>query len=115
MILSYPKSPIPKVSHEDTTLFSVLKKELTCFNVARVKLMSLFIQALCKVQTVNYERLALGFDTSVEKDSNLRRIQRFFASYILDHDVIAKLVFRLLPKQEKYELTMDRIRRGEIR
>lgn len=108
MILSYPKSPIPKVSHEDTTLFSVLKKELACINFARVKLMSLFIQALCKVQTVNYERLALGFDTSVEKDSNLRRIQRFFASYMLDHDVIAKLVFRLLPKREKYELTMDR-------
>jgi len=108
MILSYPKRPIPKVSHEDTTLFSVLKRELVCINVARVKLMSLFILALCKVQTVNYERLALGFDTSVEKDSNLRRIQRFFASYMLDHDVIAKLVFRLLPKQEKYELTMDR-------
>jgi hypothetical protein len=61
---------------------------------------------LCKVQTVNYERLALGFDRKVEKDSNLRRIQRFFASYILDHDLIAKLVFKLLPKQEKYELTM---------
>ena len=88
MILSYPKSPISKVSHEDTTLFSVLKKELTGINVARLKLISFFICALCKVQTVNYERLALGFDTSVEKNSNLRRIQRFFASYILDHDLI---------------------------
>ena len=108
MILSYSKNPTSKASHEDTTLFSVLKEELTCINVARLKLMSLFICALCKVQTVNYERLALGFDTKVEKNSNLRRIQRFFASYILDHDLIAKLVFRLLPKQEKYELTMDR-------
>ena len=104
------KSKIPnsKVSNEDTSLFSVLKEELTCINVARLKLMSFFICALCKVQTVNYERLALGFDTTVEKDSNLRRIQRFFASYILDHDLIARLIFKLLPKQNKYELTMDR-------
>ena len=70
--------------------------------------MSFFICALCKIQTVNYERLALGFDTTVEKSSNLRRIQRFFASYTLDYDLIARLIFRLLPKQDKYELTMDR-------
>lgn len=108
MFTGKSKIPISKVSNEDTTLFSVLKKELTCINVARLKLMSLFICALCKVQTVNYERLALGFDTNIEKDSNLRRIQRFFASYILDHDLIAKLIFKLLPKQEKHELTMDR-------
>ena len=61
MILSYSKSPIYKVSHEDTTLFSVLKKEFSTINVARLKLMSMFISALCKVQTVNYERLALSF------------------------------------------------------
>lgn len=102
------KIPNPKVSNEDTSLFSVLKEELTFINVARLKLMSFFICALCKIQTVNYERLALGFDTTVEKSSNLRRIQRFFASYTLDHDLIARLIFRLLPKQDKYELTMDR-------
>ena len=108
MILSYSKSPIYKVSHEDTTLFSVLKKEFSTINVARLKLMSMFISALCKVQTVNYERLALSFESSVSKESSLRRIQRFFAGYVLDHDLIAKLIFKLLQKKEKYELTMDR-------
>lgn len=108
MILSYSKSTISKVSGEDTTLFSVLREHFYTINVARLKLMTLFITALCKVQTVNYERLALGFDTDVQKDSNLRRIQRFFAHYILDHDLIAKLIFKLLPKQDKYELSMDR-------
>jgi len=108
MFTDSSKIPNSKVSHEDTILFSVLKEELTCINVARLKLMSLFTCVLCKVQTVNYERLALGFDTTIEKASNLRRIQRFFAGYLLDHDLIAKLIFRLLPKQEKYELTMDR-------
>ena len=68
----------------------------------------MFISALCKVQTVNYERLALSFESSVSKESSLRRIQRFFAGYVLDHDLIAKLIFKLLPKKEKYELTMDR-------
>jgi hypothetical protein len=75
---------------------------------------SLFICALCKVQIVNYERLALGFDTKIEKDSNLRRIQRLFARYNLDHDLIFRLVFRLLPKKEKYELTGDRTIRVAI-
>ena len=101
-------SPISKVSHEDTTLYSVLKEHFDTINVARLKLISLFITVLCKIQTVNYERLALGFDTAAKKESNLRRIQRFFATYILDHDLIAKLIFKLLPKQDKYELTMDR-------
>ena len=73
-----------------------------------MKLITLFVTALGKVQTVNYERLALGFDSTVEKESNLLRIQRFFAGYILDHDLVAKLILKLLPKQETYELTMDR-------
>ena len=53
MFTDKSKIPTSKVCGEDTTLFSVLKKELTCFNVARLKLMSLFICALCKVETLN--------------------------------------------------------------
>lgn len=108
MLQSSQLSPTSKVSREDTSLFLVLKEHFGSINVARLKLMSLFITSLCKVQTVNYERLALGFDTAVKKDSNLRRIQRFFASYVLDNDLIAKLIFKLLPKQEKYEVSIDR-------
>ena len=32
--------------------------------------MLLFSRALCKVQTVNYEWLTLGFEINIEKDSN---------------------------------------------
>jgi len=92
------KSPVPKVCHGDTNLLSVLKVQFPTINFASVKLITLFVTALCRVQTVNYERLVLGFDSTVEKESNLRRIQRFFASYILDHDLVAKLIFKLLPK-----------------
>jgi hypothetical protein len=108
MIKSAQNTQISKVVNESTNLFSVLKQHFPTINVARLKLMSLFITTLCKVQTVNYEKLALAFDTGIAKESNLRRIQRFFASYVLNVDLIAKFIFSLLPKQDKYELTMDR-------
>ena len=67
----------------------------------------LFIRVLCKVETVSHEMLTLGFDTNIEKDSNLLRNSTFLVSYILDQDLITRLVFSFLPKEEKYELTMD--------
>jgi len=70
--------------------------------------MALFICALCKVQTVCFERLAAGFDHSARKASSLRRIQRFMADYMLETNLIAKLVFSLLPHKPPYTLTMDR-------
>lgn len=109
MILSYSKSPISKVRCEDTTLLSVLTHHLgTKMHLARKKLICKLILALCQVQTVNFERLASCFDTEAKKDSSLRRIQRFFASYILDKDMVARIVFELIPKDKKVGLTMDR-------
>ena len=77
-------------------------------NLARIKLISLFISALCKVQTVNYDKLAAAFDSNVKVNSSLRRIQRFMSDYILDPCIIAKLVFALLPDKPPYRLAMDR-------
>ncbi len=77
-------------------------------NLARVKLISYFVLALCKVQTVTLEKLANAFDTRSESSSSLRRIQRFIADYSLDSDLIARLVFSLLPKQDSVILTIDR-------
>ena len=109
MILSYSKSPISKVSHEDTSLFLILNNHFgTCFNKARIKLMSMFILSLVKVQTVNFNRLSNSFDSSSKSESSLRRIQRFFASYVFDVDLISKLLFSLIPKDVKHGLTMDR-------
>jgi hypothetical protein len=76
--------------------------------LARVKLISHFIIALCKVQTVSFEKLANSFDRSSKASSSLRRIQRFIASYSLDSDLIAKLIFSLLPVKTKLTLTIDR-------
>jgi hypothetical protein len=77
-------------------------------NLARLKLISHFVIALCKVQTVTFEKLANAFDTASGSDSSLRRIQRFIASYRLDSNLIARLVFNLLPAQDKLILSIDR-------
>jgi hypothetical protein len=77
-------------------------------NLARIKFFGLFVCALCKVQTVGFEKLAVGFDSEVKIASSLRRIQRFMSEYILDSGLIARLVFALLPDEPPYRLAMDR-------
>ena len=109
MFRSSHSSPISKVSHEDTTLFLVLKEHFgSHFNKARIKLISMFILSLVKVQTVNFNRLSNSFDSNSKSDSSLRRIQRFFASYVFDIDLISKILYNLIPKEAKHGLTMDR-------
>ena len=68
----------------------------------------MFICALCKAQTVGFEKLAAAFETSSKSNSSLRQIQRFMADYCLDTDLIALLIFKLLPHKPPYRLTLDR-------
>ena len=77
-------------------------------NKARVKLIALFIIALNQVRTVGFEKLAIAFEHPAKKDSSLRRIQRFIANFDLQYDLVAKLVFVLLPTEPPYRLSMDR-------
>lgn len=77
-------------------------------NLARIKLMPLLLHALCVVQTVSLHKLADAMPTAVDKDSNLRRLQRFFAKYVLDLDIIARMIFSLLPVKTGLVLSMDR-------
>ena len=77
-------------------------------NLARIKLMAYVIHALCVVQTVSLHKLAAAMPTSVERDSNMRRLQRFFGQYALSLDLIARMIFSLLPIQGKVTLSMDR-------
>jgi len=95
--------------HKDTTLISVLqgffKGDL---NLARLKLICLFITALCKVKTVNYDRLACAFDSNASKDSSYRRIQRFMAEFDFSMKIVSKLIFSLLPEKSNLTLVLDR-------
>ncbi|MGY0426291.1 MAG: IS4 family transposase [Polaribacter sp.] len=98
------------VSDKVTELTSILDAQFSgTLNVARIKLIALFICALCKVQTVTFSKLANAFDTSSKSPSSLRRIQRFIANYSLSSDLVARLIFGLLPnKGEKLILSIDR-------
>ena len=64
-------------------------------NLAGIRLICLFISALCKVKSVNYVRLSAGFDTSADASSSYRRIQRFMALADLSMIWVAKLIFNL--------------------
>jgi len=98
-----------KVEYKATQLISVLSKNLSGkMNLARIKFFGLFICALCKVQTVCFEKLATAFEADAKTGSSLRRIQRFMANYMLDTDLIAWLIFQLLPHKPPYRLAMDR-------
>ena len=94
-----------KVENKVTVLSDTLKEFFgDKMNLARIKFFGLFISALCKVQTVCFEKLACGFDSSVKADSSLRRIQRFISEYSLDSDLVARFIFALLPHEPPYRL-----------
>ena len=98
-----------KVDYKSIQLISILSEHLRGkMNLARIKFSGLFICALCKVQTVCFEKLATAFETNAAPLSSLRRIQRFMAGYILDTELKAKPVFNILPHEPPYRLTMDR-------
>ena len=98
-----------KVGYKVTQLILILSQNLSGrMNLARIKFLGLFICALCKVQTVCFERLATAFDASAQASSSLRRIQRFMADYVLDTDLIASIIFKMLPHEPPYRLAMDR-------
>jgi len=98
-----------KTEYKSTELISVLTQNFSGkMNLARIKFFGLFMCALCKVQTVCFEKLAPAFESEAKTASSLRRIQRFMADYVLDNDLIARMIFKMLPHQPPYRLAMDR-------
>ena len=77
-------------------------------NLARIRFISLFIVSLIKVQTVSFEKLAIAFESNTKVESSLRRIQRFMAFYRLDTNIVARLVFSMLPHDPPYRIALDR-------
>jgi hypothetical protein len=95
----------PKSKNSD--FIKIVCKDLN-WHLSRKKFFEKFICALIKVQTVCFSRIAEGFEGNVLFESKLRRVQRFFADFDICFDVIAKLIFRLLPCDPPYVLCMDR-------
>ena len=98
--------------YKSKQLAAVLKENIekndSKINKARLKLMSMVILALWKVQTVSFHKLALAFDSESKSDSSLRRLQRFIADFSLCRDLIARLIFGLLPEKTNLKLVIDR-------
>jgi hypothetical protein len=81
------------VEDKNREFISILNTQLEGkINLARIKLMSMFVFALCKLQTVGFEKLANSFDRRVHAASSLRRLQRFIAHFSLDFDLITRLI-----------------------
>lgn len=83
-------------------------KEKTGWNLSRVKFLVAFLTSLLKVQTVCFTKIAQGLEAKPKPESNLRRIQRFFAQYVIEEDLIPNLIFSLLPLNPPYRLCLDR-------
>ena len=75
--------------------YSALKQALQPhlgWHGARISFLALFLLALLKVKTVNLSELAVGFGGKALKESNYKRLQRFFRNFELDYFESAKTV-----------------------
>jgi hypothetical protein len=76
---------------------------------ARLSFLAHFLLALIKVRSVNLAELATGFGGKAQVASHYKRLQRFFRSFTLDYNVLARLLIRLVPVGEgPWYLTLDR-------
>ena len=98
-----------KDSRKSSDLATILQIHFgKSINLARIKFIALFLEALCRVQTVSLHKIALGFNTSASSSSSLRRIERFLAQYELPMCLIARLIVSLLPIKPPFTLSLDR-------
>jgi hypothetical protein len=88
--------------------FVEIASENLDWHLSRLKFFETFVCALLKVQTVCFSRLAEGFESTAKLESRHRRIQRFFADFVFDPDMIAGFIFMLLPCKGPYQLCIDR-------
>ena len=95
--------------HKVNDLFPILNEKLQGkMNLARIKLISRLVVAMCVVRHVGLHKLAMAFGSKADSLSSMRTIQRFLAGFKLDLSLIARLVFGMLPERGPYVLSMDR-------
>lgn len=87
-------------------LYTVFKSVLK-WQGQRISFLILFVISLVKVRTLNLSHVSEGFETKSEVLSNYRRIQRFLKDFVLEPDVIARLISRFLA-DKKWVICMDR-------
>lgn len=95
------------MSPQTTDLYTAMQWHLP-WHKARIKFIASFVLALIQVTTVNLVRIANGLNGTAAQPSNYRRIQRFFAKFDLEYDLIAELIVTLLPHRKDWLITLDR-------
>jgi len=80
-----------------------------CWNKARITFFVQMLLALLVTRTVNLNKIACAISSDAEQSSRYRRLQRFFAEFTIDFDIIAGFIFRLFfVLGGKRYLTIDR-------
>jgi len=96
-------------SCESAELCSILEQNFEeKINKARLKLISMLILSLCKVENINYTSLSCAFDSAASPESSMRRVQRFMADFDFPMRVVSKFIFGILPEKENLILIIDR-------
>lgn len=76
---------------------------------ARISFLAQFLLALLKVRSVSLAELACGFGGKAKVDSHYKRLQRFFRSFEIGYDDLARLLVRVGPAGGgPWRLAMDR-------
>lgn len=76
-------------------------------HLARQKMIFALIMSLIDTRSVQFCELATKLNASAQDESNLRRIQAFFATYCLDYDWVACVLMSVVGKG-KYRISIDR-------
>lgn len=79
----------------------------TSWHLARQKMTFALIFSMIETRSVQFPDLATKLNTAAKDDSNLRRIQAFFAHYQLDYRVIACILMSFVPTK-RCRISIDR-------
>lgn len=94
---------------KDTGLLTLFKAHMSKdLHLTRIRIICIFVTALCKTKSVNFVKLSSGFDPESLASSSLRHIQRFMAEAELPMKIISSLIFNMIPIKGKLILVMDR-------
>ena len=91
---------------KNTTIDLQLQNYLP-WHKSRINFLNLLIISLIRNRTVSYSKNAVSLNDRVIC-SNLRRIQRFFSEFIVDFDLIARLLMAIIPIKGPFQLSLDR-------
>ncbi len=95
-----------QVNDKNSELVSIFTKHLS-WHKARITFLTKTVLSMIKLQPVNFVKLSQGFESNAQVQSNLRIIQRFFSEFVINEDIIAKLLFAMLPDNVPPRLCLD--------